>query len=32
MSLFLGFTGFKIQHIDPAETQAQIAPTPKSAS
>ena len=32
MSLFLGFTGFKIQHIDPAEAQAQIAPTPKSAS
>jgi NhaC family Na+:H+ antiporter len=32
MSLFLGFTGFKIQHIDPAEAQAQISPTPKSVS
>ena len=28
MSLLLGFTGFKIQHIQPAEAQADIAPTP----
>ena len=28
MSLFLGFTGFKIEHIQPAEAQAETAPTP----
>ncbi len=28
MSLILGFTGFKIQHIEPAEAQAETAPAP----
>ena len=28
MSLILGFTGFKIQRIEPAEAQAETAPTP----
>ena len=28
MSLLLGFTGFKIQRIQPAEAQAHIEPTP----
>jgi NhaC family Na+:H+ antiporter len=28
MSLFLGFTGFKIEHIQPTEAQAETAPTP----
>ena len=28
MSLFLGFTGFKIEHIQPVDKQAETAPTP----
>jgi NhaC family Na+:H+ antiporter len=28
MSLLLGFTGFKIEHIQPSEAQAETAPTP----
>ncbi len=28
MSLILGFTGFKIEHIQPAEAHAETAPTP----
>ena len=29
MSLLLGFTGFKIERIQPSDAQAEIAPTPK---